>query len=989
MQVEQVRIADIIKSDKAEDGRNVITGVKEKKAEDETLRDIQLDCPFYEKGMLKENTVAQKLEKDLQQGAGAEERMNQIAVFANTTTPEDLQKMQQDGFDPMNTEVKELITVVDKIKLALAKGGVDISKMGGLSDSKIKAMTGSEAITVQIEQKLKEYDIPVEEELSKEIETAVQKAGELKNPFSEESVAYLMTNGMTATIDDVYQASFATGSETFAKKTEQDFLPQNEIQNEMKEAFEKVISEAGLDVTEETLRDCGWMLEHQIPVTEENLIDLEAWKRLDVEPSPEDLINRITDAVLEGKEAGEASLTESDGIMSRARKAYEKQQEELSQITAARQREEARMLMSVQANASLLKKGIAIDTLSIEETIEKLKELEESYVREMLKAKTPKLTEERADCYRDVTQQIAEIKEAPAVLLGKAVNIAAMTIPELKEYATPLKDAFVKAKQRYETLWTAPRRDMGDSMEKAFANVDDILRDMELETSEENRRAVRILAYNETEMTTENINRVKAADMQVQRLFGAMTPAAVTEMIKKGHNPLDLNISDLTKLAENLAEQSEFSEEENFAKFLWKAEHTGDITTEERESYIGVYRLIHQVEKADGAPIGALLAQGTEVTLRNLMTAVRSKKHTQREYTIDEDFGEREAFDKSSLSITEQIEMAYQTDCLKAAGKEMTPVKMKEFSDEAAYLDLSPEKFHEKLNAMQGEELAALEEAQEKAYAQEVRQEVVEALESEQQVYDLLERYDIPQTPAYLSGVREMLRHRNEVYRKLLRFAGEEQKEKGIEDVIQELLEDYGESVKTPEEMAKAQRRLEETAENVMKHMLVEKDVSSIQVRDMKLVMTQLQTIGKISKQSETYHIPIMVEDEVGNLSLKIVRGTEEKGLVDIALDTEKTGVVYASFRYEAGEISGDVSFEKKQVQTIFSENMTYLADAIQEKTDMPVSLKFAWDKGVKTDDFYKEASPDFEVTQETSPISTKALYGVAKSFIDALTDVI
>ena len=112
-------------------------------------------------------------------------------------------------------------------------------------------------------------------------------------------------------------------------------------------------------------------------------------------------------------------------------------------------------------------------------------------------------------------------------------------------------------------------------------------------------------------------------------------------------------------MAEDMAQKDGAQDSEKFSKFLWKLEHTGDITPEERESFIGVYRLIHQVEAGDGAAIGALMAQGTDVTLRNLMTAVRSKKHTGKEYGVDDSFGAVESFNRDSLSITEQIEMAF------------------------------------------------------------------------------------------------------------------------------------------------------------------------------------------------------------------------------------------------------------------------------------------------------------------------------------------
>lgn len=70
--------------------------------------------------------------------------------------------------------------------------------------------------------------------------------------------------------------------------------------------------------------------------------------------------------------------------MGQAKDLYAKQMKELDAITSTRQMQEARLLMSVEANYSLLKKGIAMDIMSIEETVDALKSLEEEYVKQML-----------------------------------------------------------------------------------------------------------------------------------------------------------------------------------------------------------------------------------------------------------------------------------------------------------------------------------------------------------------------------------------------------------------------------------------------------------------------------------------------------------------------------------------------------------------------------------------------------------------------------
>ena len=335
----------------------------------------------------------------------------------------------------------------------------------------------------------------------------------------------------------------------------------------------------------------------------------------------------------------------------------------------------------------------------------------------------------------------------------------------------------------------------------------------------------------------------------------------------------------------------------------------------------------------------------------------------------------------------------------------MTPVKMKQFESQDAYMDLTPEQFKSQLDIIEAMRLAPQEtlsgqdaayvkeeEAVEEMAREQTRQEVAEALKSEEAVYQMLDKYDLPQTPAFLSGISEMLKDRNSVYRNLQRFASGDSQDisaKQISDLIEDLIEEYGEACKTPKEMADAQHKLEETAEKVMKNMLVEKDVTSIDVRGMKLVMTQIQALGQMGEQSETYNIPILVEDKLGNLSLKIVRGSEEKGLVDVALDMDESGAVSASFRYENGQISGDVAFEKEDIARLFSDHMPYLANAMREETGLPVSFAYAADAGTNVDDFYEKEDADFAVTKEQDVVSTKVLYGIARSFVAEVAELL
>ena len=71
-----------------------------------------------------------------------------------------------------------------------------------------------------------------------------------------------------------------------------------------------------------------------------------------------------------------------------------------------------------------------------------------------------------------------------------------------------------------------------------------------------------------------------------------------------------MNLDELNQKAEEIHNQNGGSDTERFSEYLWKLEQSQGISPEERESFIGIYRLIHQIEKTDGAAIGALVSQG-------------------------------------------------------------------------------------------------------------------------------------------------------------------------------------------------------------------------------------------------------------------------------------------------------------------------------------------------------------------------------------------
>lgn len=692
-------------------------------------------------------------------------------------------------------------------------------------------------------------------------------------------------------------------------------------------------------------------------------------------------------------EEGNAAVTGAGGPQEYTRSG-------LSLLIAKRQLEELRLVMTAQANYSLLRQGISIDTEPLEALVTRLKEMENSYYRHLFASENIDASEENIALYKEITGQVEEIKYVPAYVLGmKEADVS--TINGVHEAGTALKSLFEKAGERYETLMTAPRADLGDSIQKAFRNVGDILEDLGLENSEENRRAVRMLGYNGIEITETAIKEMKAADEEVQRTFQNMTPSVVLEMIRHGINPLQMDFAEVNRMAEEIKGDSISGEEtRKYSEYLWKLEQNHAISEEERSSYIGIYRLIKQVEKTDGAAIGALINQGAELTMKNLLTAVRSERRSGKmEYTVDDDFAGVEKTTENS--ITDQAEAAYraetsyQNNCLKDVLDNMTPEKLRLLQQQTPeWENMTPEQLKAAF-ARTGTE----ESGTDMAYAREQLAQLERAANVTEDIYQVLQKYDIPNTMANVLAMESMINDRNRMFRKIFGSGVKSPEEKpGIEDlekIKEELLEEFGEAVSEPADMAIAQEKLGELAENVMKTMINSEEVTSLDVREMRLLSAQLSVSSLLAKE-EQYCVPVLVNDEMMNVSVKIVRGVDKKGIVDIMMESELRGKIAATFQAKRNDISGLIATDNSETKQLFEQELEALTEALSKEGEEVSDIHCAYIEDLDLNHFSmgmygveagSETGADKE--SESYKVQTSRLYHIAERFIKNIKETL
>lgn len=1019
------------------------------------------DVTYLNPAKDEQKTIVDEIEQG--QAMDATERKNQMAVLANTTSEEDYVKMQEQGFSLDETTTNTIVTVTDKIKAELAKAGVDTSCFGDeLSADQIEAIAGSPELARQLTEAFHQADLPVTKENVQDAMEILGMTGSLTKP-SEGAVKYLLDNDLEPTVENIYMAEYSgsvnyqpaqpVDTTSFDTQIEAVIRSAGLEVNDQTMQLSKWMLENNIPLTPDKLSYAQALSEMQIPTDHEEMMSriataveeggrpkdamlLDGYTLEERAVRAEELVASATDEdiayVLEngmeltlenlayaahntkgstGTAEGASDVQEAAGTeaASDVTDAAETQGEMatqatdatgeytrdgLSLITARRQLEELRLVMTAQANYSLLRQGISIETKPLEELVDELKNLEQNYYKNLLASENIDTSDENVSRFEEITRQVTEIKYVPAYVLGtKEADVS--TIHGVHEAGTALKDSFERANERYETLMTAPRADLGDSIQKAFRNVDDILADLELDNSEENRRAVRILGYNGLEITQESVAEMKAADEEVQRAFKNMTPSVVMEMIRRGINPLQMDFAELNQTAEQIKSETMTGEDTaKYSEYLWKLEQNHSISEDERSSYIGIYRLMRQVENTDGAAIGALVNQGTELTMKNLLTAVRSEKKSGRmEYGVDDNFAGVER-NEQATSITSQIEAAYQQNCLKDVLDSITPEKLKNVLQQTPDWEaMTPEQLKQAL------EQAEDSNAEAYAYAKEQLSEVEQAANVTKDIYQVLEKYDIPNTMSNVLAMEQLVNNRNQMFRKIfgsgVKDADEKVGTEDLEQIKEELLEEFGEAVSEPVDMAIAQEKLGELAENVMKTMINSDDVTSVDVREMRMLSAQL-SVSSILAKDEQYCVPVMVNDEMMNVSVKIVRGVDKKGIVDIMMDSELRGKIAATFQAKENGIQGLVATDNRETRELLEHGLTSLAEQLAGDNDTVLDLHSAYLDDLDLNHFSNgmygvnaESSDVQEPESEGYKVQTSRLYHIAESFIKNIKETL
>lgn len=851
---------------------------------------------------------------ELQQEAAntdAAVQQDYMTLMSNTMSEEDYAKLQEEGFDFGGLEPEEAVTIVDKIKTELVRSGKQIAGYtDDLDMETLSAALGSQTLAQAVVKSFDEADIPLTRDNLDAVSAAWNMASELQ-PLEEGSISYLLDNGMKSEIWNLYlaQNSGAKGADSAVPQFYAEEVPGYYTRSAADKAAEgldaqidKMLEQSGRELSQENRQRATWLLEKGLPLTEESLDRLEELESLELPVSEEQFAERAAVAVAEGKNPVHADM----GGM--AESIYEKAvrldsfyrsdaawESAAETIAARRQLEEIRLHMTAEVNVKLLKSGFSIDTAPMEELIKKLKSAEAELAENYFPGDAEAV--QKYQTYSRTRETVEEIPALPAQVLGTfAEGQATASLEEFHREGKALQQEYTRANESYESLMTAPRRDLGDSIGKAFANVDEILGDLGLELNEENRRAVRILGYNRMEISVENLEEVQKADRQVEAVVERLTPAATLRMIRDGVNPLEKSFEELQQYFDSLPEDY-YQEAESYSRFLYGLEKNREITSEERESYIGIYRLVRQIEKTDGAAVGALVNTQAELHFTNLLSVVRSGKFRTLDARVTDELGTLVERIQKGESISEQISRGFAD----SADRIMTEMSYKD-EIQQEYNRNQLEQYRSAVSAADSEVTAMLARGELSAGGDNLL--AAEALLH--RADNLLERAD-----------RRAAERRRGVLAgdaKTAGGVGRSENSSGASESSRALDEngaaapadstELWESLDSRDEFIQSYQELTESARAELEEMRAGEAETSVDIRSMQLAHKQLTVMSALAGQEE-YFIPLYVDGALTRVHLTFDRNGEERGTVRIGVSSSAGEYMGAQLYMENGKLQG------------------------------------------------------------------------------------
>ena len=601
----------------------------------------------------------------------AEKAVETLEYNAKVLSPEMMKELEEKGVSATSSDAdlvkKSIENIVQNREIRKENLAKQVEKLSEDAEN-IKEISYGNIEDGRLAKQIERSGMAVTKENIEKFSNAVDFAKDVIKNINEPAISHMIEADLPENISNIYKSehteSYSEVSQT-VEKEEIWFKIENQAVN--------LLESKGITADKDSLGAAKWLFTKGMEITPASVAKYLSLNELknsaETAEGIEKLTDKLAEGISEGREAadsivGTANYRQAGYVVNYFRRTTEIT---ITEISQRRNLEEIRLKLTEQSAVSMLNKGIKIDVTDLKGLVDNLRKEEESYYKGLLDKAVTLENSKTPDGVKAAGDTTSSIE-----LLRSVVSIRsyALTRTYESEYKTGAVSAtyreetkitlasYHEAGMAYEKGATEIRADLGDNIRKAFGNIDEVLSENNLELTDANRKAVRLLAYNKAEVNVESVTKMKVAATLTETALKELKPATVAGLIKSGINPLDLDMKELLKRAKEINEKV-LPGDEKYSRYLYNLEKSGEVTETEREAYIGIYRLLNQIEKGDDAAVGSVSLTNQSLTLRNMLSAVRSRKLGRFDEKIDESFGEIIKVLGGKGKIDNSIDMAY------------------------------------------------------------------------------------------------------------------------------------------------------------------------------------------------------------------------------------------------------------------------------------------------------------------------------------------
>ena len=335
---------------------------------------------------------------------------NHLTVMSNSMSEKDFAKMKEEGYSVNQMKPEEIVTILDTIKAELAKSGTHIEGYTDtMTSSELAKITGSSGYAEAIVHHLEQANAPITKENAETLDKVIHQALSVSKP-ADGNLSYFVSRQMEPTVANLYQTSYSSISSSYQGKMtgyassgyskyglDMQQVRATEISKEELKNMEGMISDrlesCGMEANSQTIAEGLWLLERNIPITEESMNSLRELSSITFPLDINKVLEQASIAIAEGNDPFHTKLTKE------AKSVYEKAEEYVRRyrnlpleaadyvaeekktasllhmeeyhlsievtrenIHARKTLEEVRLKMTVEANIKLIRSGYAIDT---------------------------------------------------------------------------------------------------------------------------------------------------------------------------------------------------------------------------------------------------------------------------------------------------------------------------------------------------------------------------------------------------------------------------------------------------------------------------------------------------------------------------------------------------------------------------------------------------------------------------------------------------